>query len=73
MTQEQFLTDMIDTGYVSVKADELRTLLQNYNKLKKDYDKALFTIKLKQNTINFYKNLENERIVKEPIKIDLEV
>jgi hypothetical protein len=73
MTQDQFLIDQITSGDVTLKASELRTLLQNY-------EKAKASLKAEKEK-NAFISMRVERLLGEinslkltaPIRVDLRV
>ena len=73
MTQEQFLKDMIDTGYVKVKAKELRKLLQEHKEYENIMNQQAHTIQELSEMVSIWKNKYDVIKIKEPITIDLKV
>jgi len=51
-TQDSFLEDMCTNGYARVKASELRTLLQNYEKIKVENERLKDSHKAYMNRID---------------------
>jgi len=56
MTQEQFLTDMVDEGWVKVKAKELRKLLQNYQEREDLLNQQAHTMQDLSDMVTYWKN-----------------
>ena len=76
MTQEQFLQDMIDSGYVKVKAKELRELLQDYKEIENIMNKQALDIEHLNELIEYWKTKYNNlkwSIDNDLIKVDLKV
>ena len=71
MSQEEFLINMVTRGNVTVKANELRELLQSHQELKNTNDS--FKIRLEKATSRIYKLRAKIEMMKisEPIHIDL--
>jgi len=56
MTQEQFLSDMIDKGWVKVKANELRKLLQSHQEREDLLNQQAHTMQDLSDMATYWKN-----------------
>lgn len=73
MTVNEFLENMIDTGYVKVKAKELREFLQDYRERENIMNQQAHTIQELSEMVSIWKNKYDAMKIKEPITIDLKV
>ena len=73
MTVDEFLENMIDTGYVKVRAKELRELLQDYRKRENIMNQQAYTIKSLNDRLKYWKDEYTYLKDKEPITVDLKV